>query len=124
MRTDGDVRRHLRIIRSHVRIMLGALRTRVLGPAASQSVAPEAARCSPTWATRSASPSESGVAVTDCYRHSSVTFRSAVTRYGVPGQSAQLAEAQARSLGSGQRGCGDGVGPMTGIAAVTRIVSA
>jgi hypothetical protein len=45
-------------------------------------------------------------------------------RYGVLGQSAQLAAAQARSLGSGQLGTGVGFGPMTAVAAVTRITSA
>ncbi len=89
-----------------------------------KSVAPEAARWSPTWATRSASPSESGVAVTDCYRHSSVTSKSAVARYGVLGQSGQAAPAQARSLGSGHPATGDRGGPRAGVAAVTRIVSA
>src|SRR6266496_6419589 len=92
-----------------------------------KSVAPEAARWSPTWATRSASPSESGVAVTDCYRHSSVTFRSDVAGYGVlthepGGQIAQLAAAQARAAGL-HPGIGVGFGPTSAVAAVTRIVS-
>ncbi len=104
--------------------MLGALRTRVLRPAASQSVAPEAARWSPTSATAERISLERGVAVTDCYRHSSVTSRSAVARYGVLGQSGQLAPAQARSLGSGHPPTGGKGSPMAGVAAVTRIVSA
>jgi hypothetical protein len=119
LRRDRDVR-GLQSLRTFDHI---ELHLRVLRLAASQSVAPEAARWSPTRATRSASPSESGVAVTDCYRHSSVTSRSAVTRYGVLGQSAQAAEAQARSLGSGHPTAGGGGSPMAGVAAVTRITS-
>ena len=51
-------------------------------------------------------------------------FQICCCRYGVLGQSGQLAPAQARSLGSGHPPTGGRGSPMAGIAAVTRIVSA